>query len=149
MMVARSPREIATRHAVSIPCRDGRDRLVSAAEAHKLAKALGFGAKRSAEIAICAAELAGNAVKHAGGGRLVICFSPDDEALVLECVDRGPGLDAERAFDDGWSRGRQLGPDDARSEGLGSGLGAIRRMATAVSASSGPDGTIVRARFLR
>lgn len=48
------------------------DRLWASGEARRFAAELGFHAADQARIAVCVAELASNAAKHAGGGRVEI-----------------------------------------------------------------------------
>jgi len=99
---------------------------------------------------MAAAELASNAVRHAKGGVLELALvEMPAPAIELICRDRGPGIaDVQAALRDGYSRGRDLGPDDLRRDGLGSGLGAVARAMDELSIESSERGTIVRARKL-
>jgi serine/threonine-protein kinase RsbT len=128
-------------------CADLRDRYVCALSARRIALACGFSAISAAEIAVCAAEIASNAARHAGGGtlRIRVIESPA-VGIELRCEDAGPGIgDVERAVLDGWSRGRMLAPDDSRKEGLGSGLGTVRRFMDELTIVPTGQGTIVTA----
>jgi serine/threonine-protein kinase RsbT len=108
-------------------CTDLRDRFVCASAAYRLARAAGFSPRRASLAALCAAELASNAALHGGGGRLTLRRCPGGLVEIV-CKDLGPGIpDVREALRDGWSRGALLAPDASRSEGLGSGLGAILR----------------------
>lgn len=108
-------------------CTDLRDRFLCASAAYRLARAAGFSPRRASLAALCAAELASNAVLHGGGGRLTVRCTPE-EGVEIVCKDLGPGIpDVREALRDGWSRGALLAPDASRSEGLGSGLGAVLR----------------------
>lgn len=126
------------------------DRLWAAGEARRFAAELGFSAQDQARIAVCVAELASNAVKHGGGGRLEIA-----EVIVpahgcrVRVEDHGPGIAAvDEAIRDGFSEGRWLTPDiPLRSRrGLGVGLGAVRRLMSDVRVlSSSNEGLIIEA----
>lgn len=121
------------------------DSRVAAALASRVAA--GGGVNPSA-VAIAASELTTNVVNHARDGTLRIYKGPT--SVILEAVDRGPGIaDVEAAFQDGYSRGRLLGIDDSRREGLGCGLGAVRRLMDRVDVETGPgQGTrIVAVKF--
>lgn len=110
---------------VSVDLQELVDASVSAAIVRSTATLLGFAAKDAAEIATSAAELASNAVLHAGGGALDVHCSP--EMLVLTVTDRGSGSAAvvrERL------RGAMPSPlaPVAPTTGLGLGLGAVARL---------------------
>ena len=106
------------------------DRFACAHDAVREAQHLGFSRTAAIEIAVAVAELVSNAVRHAGGGTLVVRRVTTPHIGVEVVVrDRGPGIIA-RAFEDGFSEGRLLGPDAPRrvGQGLGVGLGAVRRL---------------------
>lgn len=139
-----APRTLAT-----VACADLRDRFFVSTEAFRVAEMLGFPRKASLEIAMCASELASNAVRHGGGGSMDLIALPQPNAgLELACSDEGPGFaDFDAALQDGYSKGRLLGPDDRRLEGLGVGLGAVRRMMHELLIDPRPGkGSTVRAR---
>lgn len=106
----------------------------------ELAGALGFSAARAEQVAICASELASNIDKHAYGGTLYIQASPASPGLEMLAVDDGPGVEGfERCLVDGYTT----------TGTLGTGLGAVRRMATRFATYSLPSrGTVVHAMFL-
>ena len=110
----------------------------------------GFDKSACAEIAICAAELASNAVRHGGGGvfELRIVRGPR-VGIEISCTDGGAGIhDVEASLRDGWSNGKPL--DVATSRGLGTGLGSVRRMMSDLTIASAPSrGTVVTARRWR
>ncbi len=88
--------------------------------ASELAQNLGFDAEDVGRVALVVTEAAGNLVKHAGGGELLVHPLGHGEArgLVVLALDRGPGIDdVARATRDGFSTGGTPG----------TGLGAIRR----------------------
>jgi len=130
-----------------VPCVDARDRFSCAAVATRIARAAGIPKKGAMEIAMAASELASNVVRHGGGGSVIIRFvSSPRPHIELVARDRGPGIaDVEAAMRDGWSDGRARTLDDPR-DGLGSGLGAVRRaMDDVVILPASPRGTEVRA----
>ncbi len=89
--------------------------------AERLAAQLGMPEKRGADLAIVAAEAAGNLVKHAEQGVLVLrpVRAGDRAGVELVATDSGPGMaDVHRAFGDGHST----------TGTLGIGLGAVARL---------------------
>jgi serine/threonine-protein kinase RsbT len=119
---------------------------VAAALAAQSARLAGLGRADCARVSIVARELATNIARHAGKGVLTLCWSTTEFRLIAE--DDGPGIvDVESAMADGFSRGRRLGIDDSRREGLGCGLGAVRRLMERLEITSAPgSGTRVVAR---
>lgn len=89
--------------------------------AEQVGDQVGLPAGRRAELAIVAAELASNLVKHADGGRLLVrpVRTGGVAGVELIAVDSGPGMDAVRSARDGHSTAGTLGI----------GLGAISRQA--------------------
>jgi len=100
-------------------------------------------ADRAGKVAIAASELATNIFRHAGGGDLLVQRLGDDADIAVEllAVDRGPGMtDVARCMTDGYSTAGTPG----------TGLGAVRRLATEFDIYSQPgEGTVVMARFGR
>ena len=92
-------------------------------------------------VAIAATELANNLLLHAGGGELLIqTLGPTIRPRVeLLAIDRGPGMsDVARCLTDGYSTAGTPG----------TGLGAVRRLASEFDIYSAPgEGTVVMARF--
>lgn len=133
-----------------LACRHPHDRLIAAALARAVGRRAGLGPRACAEIALATAELASNAVRHGGGGEIELDVVVDAgrSGVRVVCRDAGPGIaDVEAALRDGWSQGRQLGPDDPWREGLGTGLGAVKRACPDLSIESAPGrGTVVIAR---
>lgn len=105
------------------------DAVVAAAAARRFALAHGASARASQELAIVVAELASNALKYAGGGSMSVSMG-DDGRLLVEALDRGPGIaDPALALVDGVSEGRRVDQGEAPDRrGLGAGLGAVRRL---------------------
>ena len=113
-------------------------------EARRAAQTLAnfeFTAEVAGKVSIAATELANNLLLHAGGGELLMQTLGSDDSAVVEllAIDRGPGMaDIERCLRDGYST---VGTP-------GTGLGAVRRLATEFDIHSVPgEGTLVMARF--
>lgn len=100
-----------------------------------------------AELAVT--ELATNLVRHAGGGRLLLrALAGPAPGLELLSVDRGPGIpDVALALADPDRASVEQRIDEGRMfQGLGVGLGVVRRAASAFEAWSRPgQGTVVLA----
>jgi anti-sigma regulatory factor (Ser/Thr protein kinase) len=103
-----------------------------------LAIQLGFDEHDGARVALVATEMGTNLVKHGREGEMLlrIMSSAGRAAIELIALDRGPGIaDVARALQDGMStRGTP-----------GTGLGAIRRVATVFDLYSTAGGTAVLA----
>ena len=115
-------------------------------EARRAAQTLAnfeFDAETAGKVAIAASELATNLHRHAGGGEILLQTLGADETAVVEilAIDRGPGMtDVTRCMSDGYSTGGTSG----------TGLGAVRRLASEFDVYSAPgEGTVVMARFGR
>jgi anti-sigma regulatory factor (Ser/Thr protein kinase) len=131
-----SARNAQQRHVVDEPSKVG--------EARRAAQTLAnfeLDAASAARIAIAASELANNLLRHAGGGELLIQRLGAEETTTIEllAIDRGPGMhDIERCMSDGYSTAGTPG----------TGLGAVRRLASEFDIHSEPGkGTVVMARF--
>lgn len=103
-----------------------------------LAERLGLDSEESGRVGIVVTEAATNLVKHGQGGEIVLGAARDDaRGVEILAMDRGPGIrDLASAMRDGYST----------SGSMGSGLGAIRRIASAFDLYSGEGGTILFAR---
>lgn len=82
--------------------------------AEDAAEAAGLDRVRAGDAALVATELATNAVKYAGGGRIVAEVARDPwgnaRALQILALDHGPGMrDVDRAMTDGFTTGSSLG----------------------------------------
>jgi anti-sigma regulatory factor (Ser/Thr protein kinase) len=113
-------------------------------EARRAAQTLAnfeFDADMAGKVAIAATELANNLLLHAGNGELLIQTLGADDAEIIEllAIDRGPGMvNINACMSDGFSTAGTAG----------TGLGAVRRLATEFDIHSTPgEGTIVMARF--
>lgn len=98
-------------------------------------------AEMAGKVAIAATELANNLLTHAGGGELLLQKLGTNGTTTIEllAIDRGPGMtDVARCMSDGYSTAGTPG----------TGLGAIRRLASEFDIHSAPgEGTVVMARF--
>jgi len=128
-----------TQHA-DLPIGNDPSRVGSARrEAAQAAMACGFGEVEAGRLAIVVTELATNLLRHATGGRLLLAARPDRREVEVIALDDGPGMpDVARSLGDGYST----------SGTPGTGLGAVRRLATDFDIhSSVPGGTLVLARI--
>lgn len=101
-------------------------RLISTA-----ARRLGFGETAAGKAAIIATEMAGNLVKHAGGGEIIVrtLESGGADGLEILALDRGPGMaDLAKSRRDGYST----------AGSPGTGLGAIARLSDLFDGWSAP-----------
>ncbi|WP_086161245.1 ATP-binding protein [Streptomyces marincola] len=90
------------------------------------------------KAAVLASELATNLHKHAVDGVLYVQPLPLGHGVEVVAADRGPGIGSvDAALTDGFTT----------SGTLGTGLGAIRRIATDLSIRTDPTGTLVAARL--
>ncbi|MBK7861234.1 MAG: ATP-binding protein [Archangiaceae bacterium] len=118
------------------------DCLGAAAKAREVLTEAGWSPKEASELAVVVAELANNAVRHAGGGECTL----ELEARAWElCVsDEGPGFPDEILADAGRTDGVQP------RRGMGSGLSCARRMSCALSLENRrPKGARIVARQTR
>lgn len=142
-----APPQGATR---TIPILVRSDVECAATEVRRFAQEAGLPPRAQWEISIATSELATNIVKHAGRGE--IRFSLETEparALVVEAIDQGRGIpDVAAAVVDGFSEGALRTPDRVRApgQGLGVGLGSVRRMMDGVEIKTGSAGTRIVAR---
>jgi len=101
--------------------------------ASDLARRLGFDESTTGQVALAVTEVATNLLKHAGGGELLLAAGGADEVEIL-ALDRGRGMaNVDRCFEDGYST----------AGSPGTGLGALRRLATTLDVYSRPGGTAV------
>lgn len=109
---------------------------------------MGFADKAAWEVAITISELVSNAIKFAGEGTLsLVALSQPRPGLEIRMADRGPGLaDFEAALQDGYSEGRDLTDPEQQTwprRGLGSGLGAVKRLMDELEAEHPAEGGLV------
>jgi len=100
------------------------------------AQRLGFDETRCGELALLATESARNTLVHGGGGQVIIVgMKNESEPLArILAMDKGPGIASiAQAMSDGYSTAGTMG----------GGMGAMKRMATALEIFTGRSGTIV------
>ncbi|HEX2328897.1 MAG TPA: ATP-binding SpoIIE family protein phosphatase [Candidatus Angelobacter sp.] len=105
----------------------------------ELTSALGMNEVRAGEASIIITEAARNAVVYGKGGHLLLSAAngAGQTQLDIVAIDRGPGIpNIARALEDGFSTGSTPG----------TGLGAIRRMASHFDVFSNAKGTALFAR---
>jgi anti-sigma regulatory factor (Ser/Thr protein kinase) len=131
----------------------GRSEVVTvSSHAGRVARELGLDARRAMELAIVVSELASNIVKHGIRGEIVLTFdagSPGE--ITVEAHDVGPPIrDLQLAMIDG---NDDQGPIDPalilRRGGLGTGLGAVARLADRIEYREVEGGKTITARFFR
>ena len=105
----------------------------------RMADETGLSQTDSGTVAVVVTELATNLSKYASGGKILlqVLRRPSGPCVEALAIDAGPGMDVERCLRDGFST----------SGTPGTGLGAVRRMATEFDIYSRPGaGTVVLAR---
>jgi anti-sigma regulatory factor (Ser/Thr protein kinase) len=130
--------------------------VVAASQAQRFALHWGLPARRATELAIVVSELASNIVKHGVRGEIRLrwdsAVAPRGE-ITVEAHDVGPPIhDLKMAMTDGWNDRGPIDPTHAlRRGGLGTGLGAVARLADRLEyreKAKGEGGKVITARFL-
>jgi anti-sigma regulatory factor (Ser/Thr protein kinase) len=126
------------------------DVVVAGSQGRRFAVRHGFDIKRATEIAIVVSELASNIVKHGVKGEIRLLWNPEHGEISAEAHDVGPPIhDLQLAMTDGYD---DRGPIDPalilRRGGLGTGLGAVARLADHVEYRKEAEGKVITARFL-
>jgi len=133
----------------------GRSEVVTvSSHAGRMAREFGLDARRAMELAIVVSELASNIVKHGVRGEIVLILDPDappQGEITVEAHDVGPPIrDLQLAMIDG---NDDQGPIDPalilRRGGLGTGLGAVARLADRIEYRDVEGGKTITARFFR
>jgi anti-sigma regulatory factor (Ser/Thr protein kinase) len=101
----------------------------------QFANSAGLDEHESGKVGIAATELAGNLINYAQGGEILV--SADSNSVDVLSIDRGPGMNLEACLRDGFSTAGTAG----------TGLGAVRRLASAFDAYSTASGTVLICRF--
>jgi len=104
--------------------------------AKRIAAGLGFDAQDQTRIATAVSEIARNAFRYAGGGRVQFLVSAPDEraALIVIVSDAGPGIVNLEAILDGQYRS---------TTGMGMGIQGARRLVDGFNIDSSASGTRV------
>ncbi len=126
------------------------DVVVAGSQGRRFAVRHGFDAKRATEIAIVVSELASNIVKHGVKGEIRLLWDPETGEIAVEAHDVGPPIhDLKLAMTDGYD---DRGPIDPalilRRGGLGTGLGAVARLADRLDYREEAGEKVLTARFL-
>jgi anti-sigma regulatory factor (Ser/Thr protein kinase) len=101
-----------------------------------MAQRLGFDETRAGEFALLATESSRNVLIHGGGGQVIVAGMEDEGEPVARilAMDQGPGIaNVPQAMSDGYSTAGTMG----------GGLGAMKRMSTALEIFTSRNGTIV------
>ncbi len=108
------------RQSLAIPVKEMHDVGDARRQATLAARDMAFDETAAGRVGIVATELAGNLVKHAGGGTMILRALKIGNAsgLELTTLDDGPGMDVHRCMEDGYST----------AGSPGTGLGAIKRL---------------------
>lgn len=103
--------------------------------------------RQRAEFVTAATEAATNILRHASRGVVVVrAFIGPPAELEFEAHDEGPGIvDLGAAQVDGFSRGKLLEVSQAGAQGIGCGIGAMRRFMDRLTLETSPRGTRVSA----
>ncbi|HEX8409644.1 MAG TPA: ATP-binding protein [Thermoanaerobaculia bacterium] len=112
------------------------DLVAARRRARQIAALLGFDDQDQTRIATVASEIARNALRYGGGGRIEFGIDSRDgtDALTMSVVDRGPGI---KNLDDVLS-----GRYESKT-GMGIGLVGARRLMDDLQISTAPGGTTV------
>ena len=124
------------RKAFSVELKSDRDVALARRRVGDFMKEQGSRDLMQTRFVTAVSEIARNAVRHGGGGSIVVYSFPDKRRIGIECLDSGPGIaDIDAAMADGFST---LGS-------LGRGLGGAKRLSSSFEIESTPgSGTIVR-----
>jgi anti-sigma regulatory factor (Ser/Thr protein kinase) len=143
------------------PVRGQADVVVARRAAQRIGQRAGFSTRRATEIAIVVSELATNIVKYGVRGEVALYWEKSGEqsgeqsgetgAFVVVAKDVGPRIrDLETALADGCD---DRGPIDpaarAHRGGLGTGLGAVVRLADRFECRQDDGGKEITVRFFR
>lgn len=100
------------------------------------AQRLGFDETRCGEFALLATESTRNVLIHGGGGQVLVVGTKEGGEPVARilAMDKGPGIaNLAKAMTDGYSTAGTMG----------GGMGAMKRMASALEIFTGKNGTII------
>lgn len=136
------------------PVRGIGDVVIVRKQAQKMAQQFGLGIRRSTELAIVVSELATNIVKYGVRGEVDLIVDPGSlprAELTVVARDIGPPIrNLEMAMMDGFD---DLGPIDPAvllgRGGLGTGLGAVARLADRFECQQDESGKTITVKFFR
>lgn len=149
--MVREPVTVPPVRGRTFPIRDRNDVVVVSSRAGRLARELGLPPRRAKELAIVVSELASNIVKHGVEGEIVLTLHSPGGEITVEARDVGPPIrDLETALTDGCDDRGPIDPAGIlRRGGLGTGLGAVVRLADRVDYREEADGKTITASFRR
>ncbi len=101
-----------------------------------LADRVGFDSVRSGDFGLLITEVSRNVLLHGGGGQMILLGTKNGNGSMARvlALDNGPGIaDITKAMDDGYSTAGTMG----------GGMGAMKRIATALEVFTSRLGTIV------
>jgi len=110
--------------------------------ASEIASGMGFDKVESAQVALAVSEIAGNAVKFAGGGTVTIRLSSNKKGLEIIVQDKGQGIKSiKKVMEEGYS---------SMAGCLGIGLNAAERAMDELSIKSkaGQGTTVIMRKYL-
>jgi anti-sigma regulatory factor (Ser/Thr protein kinase) len=142
----------AKRAERAFPVSRREDVLAVGREAQRLGELFGLTRKRATELAIVVSELGTNIVKYGIRGEIALSFDTDGEGDVrVAARDQGPPFrDLETAKIDGCSDRGPIDPAGIMGRGgLGTGLGAVLRLADQFECRQNETGKEITVRFLR
>ena len=121
---------------LTVELRTDHDVVLARQRARQVAERLGLDAQDRARVATAVSELARNAVRYAGGGRVAFAVEPHQgrDALVVRVSDEGAGIADLDAVLEGRYRS---------TTGMGIGLLGARRLSDGFAIDSSPRGTRV------
>ncbi|ORJ63000.1 ATP-binding protein [Geothermobacter hydrogeniphilus] len=119
-------------HILTLRIAYEQDVVLARQRAAAIADGLGFDRQDISRIATAVSELARNAFRHAGGGR--VRFAVDHHRLLIEVNDQGPGFGNPQTAQDGAS-------DECHTRGRG--LAGVKRIMDLFDLASSHDGTRV------
>lgn len=118
-------------------------RLIFASRIRKQCLDAGLNKDLAGRAELVAAELAGNAVRHGGGGQGSFCIK--DDLALIEVADTGTPIE-EADFQDNYSQGEILDPEQfSMRKSRGCGLGTIARLSNRIVVSNFVGRKVLRA----
>jgi anti-sigma regulatory factor (Ser/Thr protein kinase) len=130
----------AVRDTIAMPVEDASHVSAARRRAGDLARALDFDEDAAGRVALAVTEAATNILKHGGRGEILLGVTQTAGLRFVDvlALDRGPGMaNVDRCFEDGFST----------AGSAGTGLGAVRRLASAIDVYSRPGGTALLMRI--
>jgi serine/threonine-protein kinase RsbT len=136
------------------PVRGIGDVVVVRKQAQRLAQQFGLGMRRSTELAIVVSELATNIVKYGIRGEVDVILDPGSlpkPELTVVARDIGPPIrNLELAMMDGFDDRGPIDPAVLLGRGgLGTGLGAVARLADRFECQQDESGKTITVKFFR